>query len=120
MNPRKLLLIVAIAALVGIFFTFDLSRFFSLDFVKSQQAAIDAWRAAQPVLTAGIFFAVYVAVTGLSLPGAAIMTLAAGAIFGVLWGRSLSLSLPPSARRWPFWCRASCCATGCRANLATS
>ena len=86
MNPRKLLLIVAIAALVGIFFTFDLGRFFSLDFVKSQQAAIDAWRAAQPVLTAGIFFAVYVAVTGLSLPGAAIMTLAAGAIFGVLWG----------------------------------
>ena len=86
MNPRKLLLIVAIAALVGIFFTFDLGRFFSLDFVKSQQAAIDAWRSAQPVLTAGIFFAVYVAVTGLSLPGAAIMTLAAGAIFGVLWG----------------------------------
>jgi uncharacterized membrane protein YdjX (TVP38/TMEM64 family) len=37
-------------------------------------------------LTAGIFFAIYVAVTGLSLPGAAIMTLVAGAIFGLLWG----------------------------------
>ncbi|MDQ5907913.1 MAG: hypothetical protein QG599_3 [Pseudomonadota bacterium] len=86
MNPRKLLLIVAIAILVGVFFAFDLGRFFSLDFVKSQQAAIDAWRTTQPMLTAGIFFAVYVAVTGLSLPGAAIMTLAAGAIFGVWWG----------------------------------
>lgn len=86
MNPRKLLLIVAIAALVGVFFAFDLGRFFSLDFVKNQQAAIDAWRTTQPMLTAGIFFAVYVAVTGLSLPGAAIMTLAAGAIFGVWWG----------------------------------
>jgi pyruvate/2-oxoglutarate dehydrogenase complex dihydrolipoamide dehydrogenase (E3) component/uncharacterized membrane protein YdjX (TVP38/TMEM64 family) len=86
MNPRKLLLLVAIAALVGVFFAFDLGRFFSLDFVKSQQAAIDAWRVAQPMLTAGIFFAVYVTVTGLSLPGAAIMTLAAGAIFGVWWG----------------------------------
>ncbi len=86
MNPRKLLLILALAILIGVFFAFDLGRFFSLDFVKSQQAAIDAWRVAQPVLTAGIFFAVYVAVTGLSLPGAAIMTLAAGAIFGVLWG----------------------------------
>ncbi len=86
MNPRKLLLIVIIATLVGIFFAFNLGRFFSLDFVKSQQAAIDAWRAAQPMRAAGIFFAVYVAVTGLSLPGAAIMTLAAGAIFGVLWG----------------------------------
>ena len=86
MNPRKLLLILALAVLVGVFFAFDLGRFFSLDFVKSQQAAIDAYRSAQPVPTAGIFFAVYVAVTGLSLPGAAIMTLAAGAIFGVWWG----------------------------------
>jgi len=86
MNSRKLLLIVTVAVLVSAFFLFDLGRFFSLDFVKSQQAAMDAYRAAQPALTAGIFFVIYVAVTGLSLPGAAIMTLAAGAIFGLLWG----------------------------------
>ncbi len=86
MNARKLLLIIAVAAVVGAFFLFDLGRFFSLDYVKSQQAAMDAYRAAQPALTAGIFFVIYVAVTGLSLPGAAIMTLAAGAIFGLLWG----------------------------------
>jgi pyruvate/2-oxoglutarate dehydrogenase complex dihydrolipoamide dehydrogenase (E3) component/uncharacterized membrane protein YdjX (TVP38/TMEM64 family) len=86
MNARKLLLILALALLVGAFFVFDLGRFFSLDFVKSQQAVIEAYRSAQPALTAGIFFAAYVAITGLSLPGAAIMTLAAGAIFGVLWG----------------------------------
>ncbi len=86
MNSRKLLLIGAIVLLVGAFFTFDLGRYLSLDFFKSQQAAIETYRAAQPALTAGIFFAIYVAVTGLSLPGAAIMTLAAGAIFGLLWG----------------------------------
>lgn len=86
MNTRKLLLILALAVLAGAFFVFDLGRFFSLDYIRSQQAAIDAFRAAQPVLTAVLFFTVYVAVTGLSLPGAAIMTLAAGAIFGVLWG----------------------------------
>jgi pyruvate/2-oxoglutarate dehydrogenase complex dihydrolipoamide dehydrogenase (E3) component/uncharacterized membrane protein YdjX (TVP38/TMEM64 family) len=86
MNSRKLLLLLVLAVLIGAFFAFDLERFFSLDYFKSQQAAIEAYRAAQPALTAGIFFAVYVAVTGLSLPGAAIMTLAAGAIFGVLWG----------------------------------
>ncbi len=86
MNPRKLLLILALAVLVGVFSALDLGRFFSLDYVKSQQAAIDAWRLAQPALTTGIFFAAYVAVTGLSLPGAVIMTLGAGAIFGVLWG----------------------------------
>ncbi|MCP5159179.1 MAG: FAD-dependent oxidoreductase [Gammaproteobacteria bacterium] len=86
MNTRKLLLILALALLIGVFFTLDLARFFSLDHVKNQQAAIDAYQATQPGLTAGIFFALYVAVTGLSLPGAAILTLAAGAIFGLMWG----------------------------------
>ena len=86
MNPRKLLLLLVLALLVGAFFVFDLGRFFSLDYFKSQQAVIEAWRGAHPALTAGVFFAIYVAVTGLSLPGAAIMTLAAGALFGLLWG----------------------------------
>jgi pyruvate/2-oxoglutarate dehydrogenase complex dihydrolipoamide dehydrogenase (E3) component/uncharacterized membrane protein YdjX (TVP38/TMEM64 family) len=86
MNTRKLLLLLTLALLVSAFFAFDLGRFFSLDYFKSQQAAMEAYRLAHPALTAGIFFAIYVAVTGLSLPGAAIMTLAAGAIFGLLWG----------------------------------
>ena len=86
MNPRKLLLVVAVAALIGAFFVFDLGRYFSLDYFKSQQAAIEAYQAARPWLTTGIFFAVYVLSTALSLPGAAILTLVAGAIFGLLWG----------------------------------
>jgi uncharacterized membrane protein YdjX (TVP38/TMEM64 family) len=86
MKIRKVLLILALAALIGAFFFFDLGRFFSLDYVKSQQAAIDAYRSAQPALTAGIFFMAYVAIAGLSLPGAAILTLAGGAIFGLVWG----------------------------------
>ena len=86
MNPRKLLLLLVIAVLASAFFAIDLGRYFSLDYFKSQQAAIEAYRAAHPGLTAGIFFAVYVAVTGLSLPGAAILTLVGGAIFGLLWG----------------------------------
>jgi pyruvate/2-oxoglutarate dehydrogenase complex dihydrolipoamide dehydrogenase (E3) component/uncharacterized membrane protein YdjX (TVP38/TMEM64 family) len=89
MNARKFLLILALAALIGAFFVFDLGRFFSLDAIKSQQAVIEAYRSAQPALTAGVFFLVYVAVTGLSLPGAAIMTLAGGAVFGLWWGTLL-------------------------------
>ena len=65
MNPRKLLLLLVIAVLASAFFAIDLGRYFSLDYFKSQQAAIEAYRAAHPGLTAGIFFAVYVAVTGL-------------------------------------------------------
>ena len=86
MNKKKLGLAVLIAALVASYFVFDLGRFFSLDYFKSQQAAIEAYRTANPWATAGIFFAVYVAVTALSFPGAAVLTLAAGAIFGLLTG----------------------------------
>jgi pyruvate/2-oxoglutarate dehydrogenase complex dihydrolipoamide dehydrogenase (E3) component/uncharacterized membrane protein YdjX (TVP38/TMEM64 family) len=86
MTKGRLIVLLALGALIAAFFVFDLRQYFSLEFFKGQQAAIDAYFRAHPLQTAGIFFAVYVAVTGLSLPGAAIMTLVAGAIFGLLWG----------------------------------
>ena len=89
MNTRRLLLIAALAALLLAFFGLDLGRFLSLDYFKSQQAAIEASRAAQPIRAALVFFVVYVAVTGLSLPGAAVMTLVGGAVFGLFWGLAL-------------------------------
>ena len=89
MSLRKLLVLVALAAFVGLYVALDLGRFFSLDELKRQQAAIEAYRQASPWLAAAIFFVVYVAVTALSLPGAAIMTLAGGAVFGLFWGTLL-------------------------------
>jgi dihydrolipoamide dehydrogenase len=86
MSKAKVLIIVAIGALTAAFFVLDLGRFFALDYFKSQQAAIADYYAAHALATAAIFFTAYVAVTGLSLPGAAIMTLAGGAIFGLWWG----------------------------------
>ncbi len=86
MKKNKLMLMVVIAALIVAFFAFDLGRYFTLDFFKSQQAAIVAHVQANPIQAGLLFFLIYVAVTGLSLPGATIMTLAAGAIFGLLWG----------------------------------
>jgi pyruvate/2-oxoglutarate dehydrogenase complex dihydrolipoamide dehydrogenase (E3) component/uncharacterized membrane protein YdjX (TVP38/TMEM64 family) len=86
MSRGRLVVLIAIVALIAAFFVFDLQRFFSLEFFKQQQAAIDAFFRANPLTAAAIYFAIYVAVTGLSLPGAAIMTLVGGAIFGLLWG----------------------------------
>ncbi len=80
------LLALLLVVLLAVYFAFDLSRYFSLDYFKSQQAAIDAWYHAHPWQTALIYFLVYVGVTGLSLPGAALLTLAGGAVFGLLWG----------------------------------
>ena len=77
---------MAIVALVAAFFAFDLGRFFTLEFFRSRQLEIDAYVRGHPFASAAIYFAIYVAVTGLSLPGAVVMTLAGGAVFGLLWG----------------------------------
>ena len=89
MTRRRLLLLVALLAAVAAFIAFDLGRFLSLEYFKSQQAAIENWRSARPATAALVFFLGYVAVTGLSLPGATVLTLAAGAFFGLLWGTVL-------------------------------
>ena len=86
MKASRLLVLAIIAAAVASYFAFDLGRFLSLDYFKAQQAAIDAYFRANPLQSAAIYFVIYVAVTGLSLPGAAILTLAGGAVFGLLWG----------------------------------
>jgi pyruvate/2-oxoglutarate dehydrogenase complex dihydrolipoamide dehydrogenase (E3) component/uncharacterized membrane protein YdjX (TVP38/TMEM64 family) len=80
------ILLALIAAPLTAYFAFDLGQYFSLAYLKSQQAAIDAYYRSNPLPSVAAFFLVYVAVTGLSLPGATIMTLAGGAIFGLLWG----------------------------------
>ena len=80
------MLVAVLAAAVGLFFAFDLGRYLSLEALKAQQTSIEAFRAAQPWLTLVIYFLLYLAVTALSLPGAALMTLAGGAVFGLGWG----------------------------------
>jgi len=85
MKNKKVLLAIVVA-LVAAFFIFDLGRFLSLDYLKSQQAALANLYDNKPLLVIASFFAIYVAATALSLPGAVILTLAAGAIFGLFTG----------------------------------
>ena len=89
MNFRRLAILAVLIGAALAYYGFDLGRYLSLDYFKSQQAAIETWRAAQPATAALLYFLAYVAVTGLSLPGAAAMTLVGGAVFGVLWGTVL-------------------------------
>ncbi len=85
MKNRKPL-IIALVALIALFFVFDLGRFFSLEYLKDQQAALDAVYANKPLMVIVVFFIGYIVITALSLPGAAILTLAAGAQFGLILG----------------------------------
>jgi pyruvate/2-oxoglutarate dehydrogenase complex dihydrolipoamide dehydrogenase (E3) component/uncharacterized membrane protein YdjX (TVP38/TMEM64 family) len=74
------ILVVAIAG----FFASGAHRYLTFENVKAQQASIQAWYAEHPWRALAGFFALYVVVTGLSLPGAAVLTLVAGAIFGLV------------------------------------
>src|SRR5690242_13504598 len=86
MSARRLLLAALLVVLVAAFFAFDLGRYLSLDALKAKQAAIGELTRANPLLAGGTAFALYVAVTGLSVPGAVVLSLAVGATFGLLWG----------------------------------
>ncbi len=83
---KKVVLIGIIALLIAAFFAFDLQQYFSLDFIKEKQQAFNAYYQENTVLTLVIFFVVYVLMAALSLPGAAIMTVLAGALFGLIPG----------------------------------
>ncbi|MGD9343009.1 MAG: FAD-dependent oxidoreductase, partial [Desulfuromonadales bacterium] len=78
----KIFLILTIIVLVVAFFAFDLHRFLTLESLKERQQAFSDYYSANRVLTVAIYFILYVVVTALSLPGAAVMTLAGGALLG--------------------------------------
>jgi uncharacterized membrane protein YdjX (TVP38/TMEM64 family) len=81
---KRIILLGLLAVIVLLFFQFDLEQYLTLDYVKSQQEIIDQYYRENRALTLIGFFLGYVVITGASLPGAAVMTLAAGAIFGLV------------------------------------
>lgn len=83
---RRLVVGLLIATTIVAFFVLDLGRYLSLDFLHEQHTALQAWRNEQPLIATASFFAIYVLATALSVPGAVVLTLAAGAIFGLWWG----------------------------------
>ncbi len=86
MTKGRIAVVALLAALLVAFFASGLRHYVSLDYFQAQRSAIEAYLAAHPLATAAAFFGVYVAMTALSLPGAAILTLVGGALFGLLWG----------------------------------
>jgi uncharacterized membrane protein YdjX (TVP38/TMEM64 family) len=86
---KKALLVLFAASALAAYFVFDFGQYLSLENFKSQQAEILTAKNAHPFVFIASFFLIYVTITGLSIPGAAIMTLIAGALFGLLIGTVL-------------------------------
>ena len=86
MKNIKIIIAVAVVALIAAFFIFDLGQYLSLEFLKSKHQLLVDYTSENKLIAISAFFLIYVAVTALSLPGAALLTLAGGAVFGFFTG----------------------------------
>ncbi|HEY5897654.1 MAG TPA: FAD-dependent oxidoreductase [Burkholderiales bacterium] len=89
MTRSRAVVLLVLAVAVVAFFAAGLHRYLGFEYLKQQQAELASRYHAHPLATAAAYFALYVAVTGLSVPGATVLTLAGGAVFGLLWGTLL-------------------------------
>lgn len=79
----KFFILALILGLIGAFFLFDLQQYLTLAALKSRQAAFAEFYAGHRLLTIAGYMAIYILATALSLPGATVLTLAGGALFGL-------------------------------------
>lgn len=92
MKVKKVLILLVFAAVAGVFYYLDLGKVLTLESLKANRVRLEDLRAAHAFLFAAAFILVYIVQTAFSLPGAAILSLASGAIFGVLQGTLVVLS----------------------------
>ena len=85
-KASRLVIIIILLAAIAAFFFFDLGQYLNLGFLKSSQQSFATYYAAHPVATILIYFCIYVLMCALSFPGAAVVTLAGGALFGLVVG----------------------------------
>lgn len=83
---KKIVIVLLMIAVAVAFFVFDLDTVLTLENIKANQAELVQLRDTAPLMVSLVFFSLYVLVTGLSLPGAVILTLAGGGLFGLAWG----------------------------------
>ncbi len=83
---RKIAILLGVGTAVGLFFYFDVGHFLSLEALKQNRDQLLAFTEANYASAVGLFILAYIVVTGVSLPGAVILTLAGGFLFGSVLG----------------------------------
>lgn len=100
---KKIIILAAFAALAAAYFAFDLGQYLTLEGIKALAADTAAFQRENPVAVIAAFFIAYVLVTAASFPGAAILTLAAGALFGVVGGTIIVSFASTMGATLAFW-----------------
>lgn len=83
---NKIVILVLVAAAVAAFYLLGLGQYMTLENLKANRDALDAAYGNHRAAFIMGFILIYTAQTALSLPGAAILTLAGGAVFGSVMG----------------------------------
>lgn len=86
MNKQKLVIAASVVMLIALFFVFDLGKYLTLESLKANRDALTTFYQKNRIVMAAAFITVYIIQTALSLPGAAVLSLAAGAVFGAVMG----------------------------------
>ena len=86
MSRSRLLVLLGFVLAVAVFFALGGHRYLTLEQLRAHQESAQRYFLSHPWQTVLAYFLVYVAVTGLSLPGATVLTLFGGAVFGLAWG----------------------------------
>lgn len=102
-NRWRLLLAIVIAAIVLVFYLLGFDRYLSLDELRREETTLMHMYEMHPALWAFVYFAIYVAITGLSLPLSIPITLLGGAVFGVLWGSVIVTLAATLGATLSFW-----------------
>ena len=90
MNVKRGILLVIIAMLIAAFFMFDIGQYLTLESLKVHQQDLAEYINSNWLQAFIVYFVIYVTATALSLPGAIILTLGAGALFGLSYGLLLA------------------------------
>jgi uncharacterized membrane protein YdjX (TVP38/TMEM64 family) len=85
-HPVKFLPLVILLIGFILFFTFGAHRYFSFTALKSHHTALLAWRVQHPFIAAFLFIVIYIVAVAFSFPGATLLTLIGGFLFGTLFG----------------------------------
>jgi len=83
---QRIAILLGVVALVVVFKILGLERYFSLSYLKTSQESFTTLYSQHQALVIGAYMFIYIVVTALSLPGAAVLTLAGGALFGFVVG----------------------------------
>ena len=100
---QKLVIIVLLVAVIAAVFIYDVGDYLTLDYLKQQREIFQGWYAESPFLVISAYFMIYFLSAVFSIPGAAVLTMGSGALFGLFVGTAVASFASSLGALLAFW-----------------